>query len=176
MKVLVAYETAHKSTAEVAEAIATTLREGGDEADVARCRELQSAEGYDACIIGSPVWAGNWLKPARAFVARNEQALAARPVAYFHMSGAAGIADERPEIVRIMNESLPEYAPSVKPVSIGAFGGVIDYDRYNFVLRMVMKSVVGRGGGPTSGRHDLRDWDEIREWTMEVQRLFREHD
>lgn len=38
MKVLVAYETAHKSTAEVAEAIATTLREGGDEADVARCR------------------------------------------------------------------------------------------------------------------------------------------
>lgn len=92
------------------------------------------------------------------------------------MSGAAGIADERPEIVRIMNESLPEYAPSVKPVSIGAFGGVIDYDRYNFVLRMVMKSVVGRGGGPTSGRHDLRDWDEIREWTMEVQRLFREHD
>jgi menaquinone-dependent protoporphyrinogen IX oxidase len=51
---------------------------------------------------------------------------------------------------------------------------VIDYDRYNFVLRMAMKAVVGRGGGPTSGRHDLRDWDEIREWTTDVQRVFRE--
>lgn len=174
MRVLVAYETAHGSTEEIAEAMAETLRECGAEADVKRCREVRDIAGYDAFIVGAPVWGGNWVKPARAFVRRFEQTLARRPVAYFHSSGAAGDPEQRDEIVRIMNERLPEYAPTVEPVDVAALGGVIDYDRYNFALRMVMKAIVGRGGGPTSGRHDLRDWDVIRAWAQKVCRVFRD--
>jgi len=172
MRVLVAYETAHASTREIAEEIAATARECGAEVDVRRCREIEALEGYDAFIVGAPVWGGNWLKPARAFVSRFEETLARRPLAYFHTSGAAGDPDQRDEIVRIMNERLPEYAPSVEPVDIAAFGGVIDYERYNFALRLVMKAVVGRGGGPTSGRHDLRDWDAIRAWARKMCEAF----
>lgn len=172
MRVLVAYETAHGSTEEIAEAVAATLRECGAEADVRRCREIEAVEGYDAFIVGAPVWGGNWLRPARAFVTRFEETLAAHPVAYFHTSGAAGDPDQRDDVVRIMNEHLPAYGPSVRPVDIAAFGGVIDYDRYNFALRLVIKAVVGRGGGPTSGRHDLRDWDAIRRWARTMCEAF----
>ncbi|MFW5869039.1 MAG: flavodoxin domain-containing protein [Armatimonadota bacterium] len=174
MRLLVAYETAHGSTEEIAQAMAETLRECGAEADVKRCREVREVEDYDAFIVGAPVWGGNWLKPARAFVARFEETLAERPVAYFHTSGAAGEPDQRDEVVRIMNERLPEYAPSVEPVDVAAFGGVIDYDRYNIGLKLLMKAVVGRGRGPTSGRHDMRDPDAIRAWTEEMLAAFEE--
>jgi menaquinone-dependent protoporphyrinogen oxidase len=174
MRVLVAYETAHGSTVELAETIGEALRDCGAEADVIRCREVDSVEGYDGFIIGAPVWGGNWIRPARAFVRRFEEALARRPVAYFHTSGAAGEEDQRDDVVRIMDEHLPGYAPSIEPLAVGAFGGVIDYDNYNLALRMVMKAVVGRGGGPTSGRHDMRDQDAIRAWTREVCNTFRE--
>jgi menaquinone-dependent protoporphyrinogen oxidase len=174
MRVLVAYETAHGSTEEIAEAMAETLRECGAEADMQRCREVRDVAGYDAFIVGAPVWGGNWLKPARAFVARFEETLAERPVACFHTSGAAGEPDQRDEVVRIMGERLPEYAPTVEPVDIAAFGGVIDYDSYNLALRLVIKAVVGREGGPTSGRHDMRDWDAIRAWTEEICAAFEE--
>ncbi len=174
MRVLVAYETAHGSTAEIAEAIAEALRSKGAEADVKRCRQLGSVDGYDAFIVGSPVWVGNWLKPAQAFLRRFEQTLAQRPVAYFHASGAAGRDDQRDEVVRIMAERLPAYAPSVKPLATGAFGGVVDFDRYNIALRLLMKMVVGRGGGATSGRHDMRDWDAIRSWADRVHEAFQE--
>lgn len=174
MRVLVAYETAHGSTVEVAETIAATLRERGAEADLLRCREIESIEGYDAFIVGAPVWGGNWIRQARAFVRRFESALAQHPVAYFHTSGAAGEPDQREDVVRVMNDRLPDYAPAIDPVTVGAFGGVIDYDRYNFALRMVIKAVVGKGGGPTSGRHDMRDYEEIRAWAEEVLALIEE--
>ncbi len=174
MRVLVAYETAHGSTEEIAGAMAETLRECGAEADVIRCREVRDIEDYDAFIVGAPVWGGNWLKPARAFVARFEKILAERPVAYFHTSGAAGEAGQRDDVIRIMNERLPEYAPNIAPLAVEAFGGVIDYDQYNVALRLVIKAVVGRGGGPTSGRHDMRDWDAIRRWARKMCRTFEE--
>jgi menaquinone-dependent protoporphyrinogen IX oxidase len=107
-------------------------------------------------------------------VARFEETLAECPVAYFHTSGAAGEPDQRDEIVRIMEERLPEYAPTIEPVDIRAFGGVIDYDNYNFALKLVLKAVIGREGGPTSGRHDMRDWDAIRAWTEEICAAFEE--
>jgi menaquinone-dependent protoporphyrinogen oxidase len=174
MRVLVAYETAHGSTREIAEAMAETLRECGATADLQRCREVSDLEEYDAFVVGAPVWGGNWLKPARAFVARFEEQFAGRPVAYFHTSGAAGEPDQRNEIVRIMNERLPVYAPSVEPVEIAAFGGLIDYDNYNFALKLLLKTVIGREGGPTSGRHDMRDWDAIRAWAAAMYGMFEE--
>jgi menaquinone-dependent protoporphyrinogen oxidase len=175
MRVLVAYETAHGSTEEIAEAMVEALRECGAEADVIRCREVRDIEDYDAFIVGAPVWGGNWLKPARAFVKRFEETLAERPITYFHTSGAAGEPDQRDEVVRIMNERLPEYAPSVAPVDVAAFGGVIDYDNYNFALKLVLKAVIGRGGGPTSGRHDMRDWDAIHRWAREMCGMLGQH-
>ena len=174
MRVLVAYETAHGSTEEIAQAMAETLRECGAEAEVIRCRDVREVEDYDAVIVGAPVWGGQWLRPARKFVKRFEEALAQQPVAYFHTSGAAGEPDQRDEVVRIMNAHLPGYAPSVEPVSVAAFGGGIDYSKYNLGLRMLMKAIGGRGGGPTSGRHDMRDWDAIRAWARKTCRVFGE--
>ena len=174
MRVLVAYETGHGSTEEIAQAMGEAVRECGAEAEVIRCREVPGVAGYDAVIVGSPVWGGNWLRPARKFVKRFEDALAQRPVAYFHVSGAAGQADQRDEIVQIMDGHLPKYAPSVKPVDVAAFGGVVDYSKYNWGLRVIMKGIVGRAGGPTSGRHDMRDWDAIRAWARKMCRMFGE--
>lgn len=172
MRTLIAYETAHGSTEAVAEVIAGRLRDLGADADLQRCRNVDTVEPYDTFVVGSPVWGGNWLKPARRFVRRFEEQLAQSPVAYFHTSGAAGDPQQRPEIEQMMERTLPAYAPGVEPLSIAAFAGVIDYDRYNFALRLVMKAVVGRAGGPTTGRHDMRDWDHIRSWADEIYHRF----
>jgi len=173
MKVLVAYETAHGSTTATAEAVADVLRERGAEVDVLRCRECRDVAGYDAYIVGAPIWGGNWLGPARKFVRRHQQTLTEHPTAYFHASGAGG-GDEksRADLVGLMEPRLRKYAPQVEPVTIGAFGGVIDFDLYNLPIRLIMKSIVGRAGHRTYGRHDLRDWEGIKAWAAEVYEQF----
>ncbi|MGC9317764.1 MAG: flavodoxin domain-containing protein [Armatimonadota bacterium] len=174
MRILVAYETAHGSTRETAEAIAEVLRERGAEVDVVRCRDVESVEGYDVFVVGAPVWAGNWLKPARRFVARHEDALASHPTAYFHCSAAAGGDESREEVAEQMAPRLRRYANSVEPVSVGNLAGVVDYSRYNLAVRLIMQAIMGRQRQPTEGRHDYRDWERIRGWAASVYDTFAE--
>ncbi|MGD9496790.1 MAG: flavodoxin domain-containing protein [Armatimonadota bacterium] len=171
MRILVAYETAHGSTAETAEAVAEVLRERGAHVDVMRCRTVRSVEGYDAFVVGAPIWAGNWLKPARAFVRRHEATLAAHPTAWFFASGAGG-TQEREKVEQEVTPRLREYAPMVTPVAVGSFAGVIDYAKYNFILRAMMRALAKKEGNPTEGRHDMRDWERIKAWAAEVHEQF----
>ncbi len=78
MRVLVAAATKYGATAEIAQAIAETLGEHGLEAAVLPPEQVEGVEGYDAVVVGSAVYAGHWLKPARELVERHAGALAGR--------------------------------------------------------------------------------------------------
>jgi menaquinone-dependent protoporphyrinogen oxidase len=69
MKVQLITATRHGSTAEVGEAIARRLGERGHKVAVfdASAAELESAA---AVVLGSPIYMGKWLKPARAILSR----------------------------------------------------------------------------------------------------------
>ena len=59
--------------------------------------EVDSLDGYDACVIGSAVYVGHWLDPARELVETHARALAGRPVWLFS-SGPLGPPDKlKPE-------------------------------------------------------------------------------
>lgn len=72
MKAIVLYATRYGSTRVAAERIAAAL--GGAEICELNAR-APAPEGYDAVIIGAPVYMGRLLKPARAYMAAHEQAL-----------------------------------------------------------------------------------------------------
>ena len=63
-RVLVAYGSKHGSTAEIAEAIAATLREAGLQADCVKAGDVRSLEGYDAVVLGSAVYMRRWRRAA----------------------------------------------------------------------------------------------------------------
>jgi flavodoxin len=94
-RILVAYATKHGSTWEVAEAIATSLRKQGLEADVQRGarrgepRALPAnLERCDAVILGGALYMGRWHRDARHFLERHRRLLGAIPVAVFAMGPA----------------------------------------------------------------------------------------
>ena len=65
MRVLVAAATKHGATGEIAQAIADTLRDQGLDPAVLEPERVDTIDGYDAVVLGSAVYAGHWLKPAR---------------------------------------------------------------------------------------------------------------
>ena len=89
MRVLVAAATRYGATAEIATAIAEVLGEHGLEAAVLPLEQVEGVDGYDAVVVGSAVYAGHWLKPARELVERHAGTLAGRPVWLFS-SGPVG--------------------------------------------------------------------------------------
>ena len=96
MKILVAVATRHGSTHEIAEALARELGTVGHTVDVKLVADSPTVEGYDAAVIGSAVYMGNWLSQAVQFVDRYQAQLAIMPVWLFS-SGPLGADDPQPK-------------------------------------------------------------------------------
>ena len=95
MKVLVTAASRHGSTAEIASIIAGVLQASDIDAEAVAPEAVASVVDYDAVILGSAVYAGQWLESARAFVACHADDLATRPVFLFS-SGPLGYPSRHP--------------------------------------------------------------------------------
>jgi hypothetical protein len=92
------------------------LGEHGLEATVLPPEQVEGVDGYAAVVLGSAVYAGHWLKPARELVERHAGDLADRPVWLFS-SGPVGDPpkpDEDPS-------TWPSSSPPPGPGSTGCW-------------------------------------------------------
>lgn len=158
--VLVAYATKYGSTREVADAVAEWLRYRGLEVELSAASELRSLHGFDAVVLGAPLYGGSLLKEARKFLAKHQAALEKVPVALFVLGPTSGLDDletSRAELDGAL-EKLAWFDPVTKDVFVGAY----DPDK----LRFPDSKMAAR---PTSPLYDMearddRDWDAIRAW------------
>ncbi len=168
-KILVAYDTMFGSTAEVAQFLGQELAKGGDAVDVRRVSEVSDVSSYQAVIVGGPLRGGKWIEGAIGFLNQNQNALSQRPLALFTVCLAARRGEEGCKTVITQNmAALLAGFPALKPVSVGAFAGVLDFNKYPAPIKEVMQRVMSRENGPTEGRHDFRNWEAVRTWTKEV--------
>jgi menaquinone-dependent protoporphyrinogen IX oxidase len=184
-KILIAYTTNSGTTADVAQAIGEELGKDGAQVDVRRIEEVTDLDSYAAVVVGGPMimgWHGNAVK----FVKKHRQALSQVPVAYFltamslTQTGETSV-DGIPIYVDAMLAKAPKNAarlsfkeryatttnylrpvlkaaPSVKPVSVGFFGGRLDLYRLNLLQKLFVLLAIQAQPG------DFRHWPVIREW------------
>ena len=157
MKVLVAVSSKHGSTQEIAYAIGQAMIKRGIEADVKNIDDIENATGYQAAVLGSAVYAGNWLKPARQFVERNSSSLCSLPVWLFS-SGPIG-EPLKPEPNKAVQ--IDKIVEATKAVEHRIFAGRLDKSRLNFAERAIIGAVGGKDG-------DFRDWNEIKLWATSI--------
>jgi menaquinone-dependent protoporphyrinogen oxidase len=157
MKVLVTAASMHGATAEIAQAIGRTLSEQGLAVSVLPPEEVASVEEYDAVVIGSAVYVGHWLDPAKDLVNRCRDALVTRPVWLFS-SGPVG--DPAGKLARAMDTD-PVDAVAIR-VTTGArdhrmFAGKLDRKVLTRPQRASLLVFRGLEG-------DFRDWAVVRQW------------
>ena len=158
MKVLVTAASRHGSTAEIASIIAGILQASDIDAEAVAPEAVASVVDYDAVILGSAVYGGQWLASSRAFVALHAGDLATRPVFLFS-SGPLGYPVRHPV--------EPADAIAVE-TTIGAM------DVQVFPGRLMGRNLSLRERLDVSKRHvpygDFRPWDDIIDWTREIAR------
>jgi carboxymethylenebutenolidase len=156
-RALVAYGSKFGSTAEIAEAIGTTLRVAGLEVDVKRAREDRSLEPYRAVVVGSAVYMARWRRDAMRLLRRRE--LAEREVWVFS-SGPVGEDKGEPD-EKQKRWTKPKRVQRLV-TRIGAhehvvFGGRVSEDAGGFLRKSMAKNT------PPEFR-DRRDWAAIEAW------------
>lgn len=156
MKVLVTAASKHGTTTEIAEAIADVLRAGHLDVDVIPPDDVETIADYDAVVLGSGVYAGHWLKSARAFVGRHELALQTRAVFLFS-SGPVGdpprpLADPA-EVATIDDATMA--------IDHRVFSGRLVESDLGTGERLVIKMLQAPYG-------DFRSWDDITDWARAI--------
>ena len=192
-KILVTYATMAGSTAEVAQVVGEELARSGLQVEVLPLSEVKNLDDFAGVVVGAPMILG-WHREARKFLKQHRKSFVHIPLAVFAMAisltqtgetsldGVPITVDEKlpkaPEkagslsfkerYARLSNYVQPilKAARPAKPVSIGVFGGRMEYGRLKWwAVLFVMVIIQARAG-------DLRNWDAIRAWAATLPAAF----
>ncbi len=184
-KILVTYATMAGSTAEVAQAVAEELQQGGLQVDVKPLEQVGGLAVYDGVVVGAPMIMG-WQRAARRFLRRHRGELQGKPLAVFvlAMSLTAGSETSVEGVPVVVDPKLPKApikpgnlsfrenyatlsnylqpilkaARPARPVSIGVFGGRMEYGRLKWWAVLFAMLIIKAPAG------EKRNWEVIREW------------
>ncbi len=157
-RILVAYATKKGSTAEISQAIAQELQAAGHTADAVEIAKGASPAGYDAVVIGGPMYMGRIIGIGK-FVQRHTTELARVPVAAFVVCLAAASNDK--EGMAWAEKALHGALDPLRPVAETLFAGRLDPSKLSWFQRWITKKVKSPVG-------DFRDWTAIAAWAREL--------
>jgi menaquinone-dependent protoporphyrinogen IX oxidase len=186
LKALIAYGTRYGATTGTSEEIAKILKEEGFDTKIVNLKEekIKNISEYGLIIVGSGVACGKWVNEAEDFLKKFRKEFDNKKLALF-VSSVEPIAKKEGNTAEVakmhkidLEDRVSKYG--LKPVSIGFFGGIIDFNRMGFLTRKGMevafKAPLQKHGFKemAPGAYDLRDWEEIRNWAKEVSRKARQ--
>jgi len=193
-KILVTYATLSGTTAEVAQAIGEEIAKKGQEVEIVPLENVASLDPYSGVVLGGPMIMG-WHRAALGFLRKHRKSFNRIPLAIFVMAmsltrtketsldGVPIYIDEKlpklPEreghlTLKERHANVVSYARPIlnaarpaKPVSIGFFGGRIDYGRLVWWGVLFAMLIIQAPAG------DKRDWSVIRAWASGIPEAFR---
>ena len=186
-RVLVAYATMAGSTVDVAQVVGDEIAKSGLQVDILPIGEIKDLQAYDGVVVGGPMIMG-WHRAALRFLKKNREAFQHIPLAVFvtaisltqtgetSVDGVPVYVDEKlpklPEnedrlnfnerYARLSNYLRPILKATlpVKPVSIGVFGGRLEYGRLKWWAVLFVMLIIQAPAG------DRRNWSAIRSWAV----------
>ena len=158
-RILIAYGTTNGSTKEIAQAVAKELQAAGHTADAVAIETVVSPRGYNAVVIGGPMYMGRLDGRVGTFVKRHHTDLATVPVAGFAVGLAAASHD--PEGMAWTEKALHAALDPLRPVAETVFAGKLDPAKLSWFQRWITKKAKSPVG-------DFRDWTAIAAWARDL--------
>ena len=160
-RILIAYASKYGATAEIARKIGEILSESGLKVTVLAADRVMDVTPFDAVVLGSAVYGGNWREEAVQFLEDYRASLTKIPIWLFS-SGPMGAGDPvaLTQGWHFPSAQLP-IANHIHARDIALFNGVLDVDKLSFIEKQVIKEFQSPSG-------DFRDWNAIRNWAVSI--------
>jgi menaquinone-dependent protoporphyrinogen oxidase len=134
--------------------------------------DAAAAAGYDVIVIGAAIRNGKHNRSVLELVRAQQPLLDSRPSAFFSVNLVA----------RKPAKNTPETNPYVqaflqrspwRPRLVGVFAGNLDYQRYRFTDRHIIRFIMTLTGGPTdlSTKVEFTDWEQVKRFAGQVAGL-----
>jgi menaquinone-dependent protoporphyrinogen oxidase len=172
--ILFLYSTVDGQTLKICARLKQVVEASGHQATLAPLGEpaAPALEAFDKIVIGASVRYGKHRPAVAEFIRANRRLLDARPSAFFSVSIVA----------RKPGRDTPQTNPYVKtllrqalwrPRLAAVFAGMLDYPRYGFRDRLVIRFIMLLTRGPTDPRAvvEFTDWSKVDAFGRSVAAL-----
>ncbi len=127
---------------------------------------------FDKIVIGASIRYGRHNPLVLEFVQANAPALDAKPNAFFSVNIVArkphkNQPDSNPYLQKFLAQTR------WRPKHLGVFAGKLDYPRYGFLDRLMIRLIMWLTNGPTDPRTvvEFTDWQRVEAFAVRVARM-----
>ena len=158
------YSTVDGHTLEICERLQQIAEEQGHSAQLVKLEPTTVVDlaAFDTVVIGASIRYGKHRPEVAQLINDNAALLEASPSAFFSVNAVARKPEKRDPDT---NPYVKKFLASIawKPQLIGIFGGRIDYSRYRFWDKTMIRFIMWMTKGPTAAdtNVDFTDWEEV---------------
>ena len=170
-KILVAYSTTDGHTRTICERLQQVMAQQGNAVTVvplAQADELD-LESFDKIVIGASIRYGKHQPMVKQFIDRRQALLERKANAFFTVNIVArkpekNRPDTNPYLIKFLRTL------SWQPQLLGVFAGKLDYPRYRFMDRFMIRLIMFLTNGPTDPKAviEFTDWQQVEAFGLQV--------
>lgn len=163
-RILLIYSTTDGHTLEICERLRTVMERQGHEVTLLAIEAAMDVDpaAFDKLVLGASIRYGKHHQRVHAFIDRHARSLAQMPNAFFSVNLVARKAEKRSPQT---NPYLKKFLRRIpwQPKQLAVFAGKLDYPRYGFMDRQIIRLIMWMTKGPTdpSSVIDFTDWDQV---------------
>ena len=169
-KLLIIYSTTDGHTRSICERLQGIAADTNDVTLVAMAERADiDIAPFDKVVIGASIRYGKHQQEVFEFITRNQAALEAKPNAFFSVNVVARKPEKNtPETNPYLQKFLKKIA--WQPQNLAVFAGKIDYPRYGFMDRTMIRFIMWMTKGPTDPTLTIEftDWDKVDEFGRRI--------
>ena len=173
-KVLILYSTTDGHTRRICERLQRLIEGQGYRVMLA---DLEEGPGpdlapYDKLVIGARIRYGKHSPRVAEFIDRNRALLDERPSAFFSVNIVARKPEKnRPETNPYVRKFLKQV--SWRPAATAVFAGKLDYPKYGFWDRLIIRFIMWMTRGPTDPATvvEFTDWEQVDAFGLVISRM-----
>jgi menaquinone-dependent protoporphyrinogen oxidase len=172
--ILIIYSTTDGHTIEICQEIQSILE---TQANIVELISIDNASDvdlakYDKLVIGASIRYGKHNKSVIDFINRQQEILENMPSAFFSVNVVARKPNkDRPD----NNPYLKKFLQQVpwKPAELEVFAGKIDYQKYRFFDRQMIRLIMYITKGPTDPKsvNDFTNWEQVRNFAGVIDKM-----
>jgi len=163
-KILIIYSTTDGHTQEICQRLTKVIEQQDHRVMLISIDDEPTVDinPFDKIVLGASIRYGKHGKQVYAFIKRNEQILESKPNAFFSVNVVARKPEKnQPETNPYLKKFLKQI--SWRPKELAVFAGKIDYQKYRFWDRLMIRLIMWMTKGPTDPRSvwEFTDWAQV---------------
>jgi len=173
-KILIVYSTIDGHTVEICDRIRGELTAAGNDVSTVELTAdtITDPAPFDALIIGASIRYGKHRPNVAEFIEKHVDTLRSKPSAFFSVNAVARKPEKREPHT---NPYVRKFLASIswEPALVGVFGGKIDYPKYDFMDKTMIRFIMWMTKGPTdpTGTFEFTNWDDVDAFSQRFAEL-----